>query len=50
MRAALKDAEFSATAFTRSVLLTISAMNDCRAGESKAWVRPPIIATSPTCQ
>ena len=50
MRAALKEAEFSATALARSALPTISTMNDWRAGESNVWARPASTATAPTCQ
>ena len=50
MRAALKAAELSATALTRSALPTISAMYDWRAGMSNACARPASTATTPTCQ
>ena len=50
MRAALKAAEFSATALTRSALPTSSAISDWRAGPSTVWARPASTATTPTCQ
>ncbi len=44
-RALLNMPEFSATAFIRSSLPTISTTNACRVGCSNAFARPSIIAS-----
>jgi len=49
-RAALNSDEFSAIAFIRSSLPTISTMNDCRMGMSNALAMPRIVARTRTCQ
>src|SRR3546814_11371270 len=50
IRAALKEAEFSATAFARSSSLTRSDTNACRAGASNAVTQPTNNAKPYTCQ
>ena len=49
-RAPLKSDEFSAMAFIKSSLPTISTMNDCRMGMSKALAMPRMVASTSTCQ
>ena len=50
MRALLNMEEFNAMAFIRSALPTISTMNDCRAGMSKAFTRPRRTDSITMCQ
>ena len=49
MRAPLNIDEFSAMAFIRSSLPTISTRNDCRAGISKAFTTPRSEASTKMC-
>ena len=49
-RAPLKVAELSAMALGKSALPTISTMNDCRAGMSKALIVPNANESTATCQ
>jgi hypothetical protein len=50
IRAALKEAELSATAFTRSFRPTRLITKDCRAGASIVWARPVTSESSAICQ
>ena len=50
IRAALKDAEFRATALATSLRPTISATKDCRAGCSSTLASPLVKASTATCQ
>ena len=50
MRAALNEAELSATAFTRSARPTSRITKDCRTGESSVLARPVTSPSSAICQ
>ena len=50
MRAPLNIDEFSAIAFIRSSLPTMSTMNACRAGMSNAFTTPSNAASTKMCQ
>ena len=50
IRAALKEAEFSATALATSARPTISATSDWRAGWSSTLTSPEQNASTATCQ
>ncbi len=50
MRAPLNMEEFSAMAFIRSSLPTMSTRKDCRAGISNAFTTPSNAASTKMCQ